>query len=245
MNLLALPPDGGFGLFSAAHLAVLCGIILLCAVCIIRLRRSSAATQRRAALLLSGTALLLEIIRVSVFCITGCMNIGLLPLHLCGLAVYLCVIFSWIPADWLGQTLYALCLPGACAALLFPDWSCYALSSFVSVTSFAIHTSVVLYILLQTACGAIRPRLRAIYKPIAFLCVVVPPIALFNRTFGTNYMFLQTPSAGSPLVLLYELAGERYIGYLLLYAIVIGIVMTAMLLPFSRRNKPHAKTGQL
>lgn len=244
MNLLALPPDGGFGLFSAAHLAVLGGIALLCAVYTIRFRHRCAAAQRRTARLLGGTVLLLELVRVAAFCITGCMNIGLLPLHLCGLAVYLCAIHSRMPADWLGQTLYALCLPGACAALLFPDWSRYALVSFVSLSSFAIHTLVVLYIILQTACGAIRPRLRAIYKPIAFLCIVVPPVALFNRRFGTNYMFLQTPSAGSPLVLLYHLADGSYAGYLVLYAAIIGIVMTAMLLPFARQNKSHDKTGQ-
>ena len=228
-----LPPDVGFSLFSAPHLCALAAIALLCFVCARRFRAAQAPARRHGTQALGLTIVVLDIVRTVVYHDMGCMNVYELPLHLCGMAVYLCAIHSLWKPDWLGQVLYALCLPGACSALLFPDWTMYPFFSFVSLHSFAAHGLIVLYIVLQTAGGTIRPRLSAVWKPVLFLCVVVPPVAWFDIRFQANYMFLQLPSPGSPLVFLAQLAGGSHAGYLVLFALVIFCVMVLMDVPFS------------
>lgn len=229
-----LPPQVGFSLYSPAHLATLVLLVCLCALCAKRFRASAAAVQQRVTRALGLLLLLWELLRTAVYWHIGFMGVGELPLHLCGLAVFLCFFHSLWSADWLGQVLYALCLPGTCAALLFPDWTMYPFFSFVSLHAFAAHGLLVLYIVMQTASGRIVPRLSALWKPVLFLCAVVPPVALFNRHFHTNYMFLSLPSPGSPLVALSEWAGGTRAGYLCLFAALIFAVMVLMELPFAR-----------
>ena len=233
----ALPPDVGFSLYSLPHIAALTAIVLLCVCGSLAYQRAGQAARQRGSRAIGITIVLLEILRTVVYHFMGGMTVYELPLHLCGMAVFLCAIHSLCKPDWLGQTLYALCLPGAWAALLFPDWVMYPFFSFVSLHSFAAHGLIVLYITLQTASGEIRPRLSAVWKPVLFLCAVVPPVLWFDRRFHANYMFLQRPSADSPLVFLSELAGGSYAGYLLLFAIAIFCVMVCMDLPFALRRK--------
>lgn len=120
------------------------------------------------------------------------------------------LLFSWRSWNWLGQVLYTLCLPGAAAALVFPDWTVYPQWSLMNINSFLVHGLLILFPVLQLAAGTIRPRLSAIWKPLLFLAVVTPPIWLFNRTWGTNYFFLNTASPNSPLALLLEVTGPAW-----------------------------------
>ena len=82
--------------------------------------------------------------------------------------------------------------------------------------------------------GSIRPRLSAIWKPILFLCFVIPPIYWFDLHFHANYMFLQLSSEGSPLLLLSQLAGGNTAGYLILFSIVVFGMMLSMDLLYLR-----------
>ena len=107
------------------------------------------------------------------------------------------LLFSWRSWNWLGQVLYTLCLPGAAAALVFPDWTVYPQWSLMNINSFLVHGLLILFGA-PAGGGTIRPRLSAIWKPLLFLAVVTPPIWLFNRTWGTNYFFLNTASPNSP-----------------------------------------------
>ncbi|MDO5784652.1 MAG: TIGR02206 family membrane protein [Eubacteriales bacterium] len=233
----ALPQGVGFSLYSLPHIAALAVIILSCIFCSIAYRRTGQVPRQHISHAIGITILLMEILRTVVYHFMGGMNLYELPLHLCGMAVFLCAVHSLWKPDWLGQVLYSLCLPGAWAALLFPDWAMYPFFSFVSLHSFAAHGLIVLYITLQTASGEIRPRLSAVWKPVLFLCIVVPPVMWFDRRFHANYMFLQLPSAGSPLVFLSELAGGSLVGYLFLFAVTIFCVMVIMDLPFAVRKR--------
>ncbi|MDO4175426.1 MAG: TIGR02206 family membrane protein [Eubacteriales bacterium] len=232
-----LPAGVGFSLYSAPHVCMLGAIVTLCLYGARRFRAASAMQQTHITHIFGVAILLVEIVHIFAYAFMGGMSIYELPLHLCGITVYLCALHSLWKPDWLGQVLYSLCLPGAWCALLFPDWVAYPFFSFASLHSFAAHGLLVLYITLQTASGAIRPRLSAIWKPVLFLCAVVPPVMWFDRRFDANYMFLQLPSAGSPLVFLSRLAGGSLPGYLLLFAVVIFCVMALMDLPFAIRAR--------
>jgi len=225
-------PDGlGFAQFGAAHLlwlALLSGLSILC------LRR---ARSRRACLILGWSILAMEIYRDIVLLFIGYHGIYELPLHLCSLAGFFCFLHALRPRDWMGQVLYTLCLPGALAALLFPDWTRYPAINFMTIHGFLFHGAVVLYIRLALARREIVPDIKKLWKPVVFLCILVPPVYLFNKIFHANYLFINVPSPGSPLVLLERLLGNP--GYLIGYAVLILLVMAGMdigYLIWSRKN---------
>lgn len=218
----------GFSLYGLPHLCTLAGIFLSCLIGARWYKRQPDSTRHSFSHALGLTIFLLDILRYVVYWRIGGLSIYELPLHLCGLAVYLCILHSIWKPDWLGQVLYTLCLPGACCALLFPDWTHYPFWSFVSLHSFLAHGLLVFYIVLQTASGEILPRLSAIWKPILFLCAVVPPIYWFNTQWHTNYMFLQLPSPDSPLELLACWAHGSHALYLVLFAGIIFLIMLGM-----------------
>ena len=178
---------------------------------------------------------LLIAVEKAVLALTGHLTVYSLPLHLCELAPFLYLLFSWRSWNWLGQVLYTLCLPGAAAALVFPDWTVYPQWSLMNINSFLVHGLLILFPVLQLAAGTIRPRLSAIWKPLLFLAVVTPPIWLFNRTWGTNYFFLNTASPNSPLALLLEVTGPAW--YLPAYALLAVAVMVVLLLPWHWRRE--------
>lgn len=225
-----LPANVGFSLYGPLHLGML-GIIVLCCVfgcrwfCHQSPKKQEIFTHRLGVLIL-----LTELARIGVYAAVDALSCYELPLHLCGIAVYLCAIHSMWKTDWLGQVLYALCLPGAWCALLFPDWVEYPFFGFFSLHSFLAHGLIVFYIHIQTSAGTIHPKLSAIWKPVLFLCVVVPPIYWFDRQFDANYMFLQLPAEGSPLLFLSRIAGGNRVKYLFLFVLVVLGMMTGMYL---------------
>ncbi|MCD8068784.1 MAG: YwaF family protein, partial [Lachnospiraceae bacterium] len=120
-------------------------------------------------------------------------------------------------------------IAGAALALLFPDWNMYPHWNYMNLTGFSIHTGLILFGVWQLLDGAVKPRMKAMWKPVAFLMVVVPPIYLIDRWLGTNYFFLMEGSLGSPLQLLQERLG---IWYIPAYAALALAVITIEYLPW-------------
>lgn len=205
-------PNGvGFVPFGWFHLGWLLTVAALCVVFLRYgtgwLAQRSVRVRKIATAAMAGS----EIFRLVILALGGNLNRGVLPLHLCSMAVWLCLLHAWFGWDWAGQTLYSLCLPGACAAMLFPDWTSYPPQNYFCLHSFAIHGAAVLYIVTQTAGGRIAPRVSAWYKPALFLGVVLPPVYVLDRIWNVNYCFLLGPSPGSPLELLGRLGKEWYL----------------------------------
>ncbi|MBR6352353.1 MAG: YwaF family protein, partial [Firmicutes bacterium] len=144
-------------------------------------------------------------------------------------------IHAYRDADWLGQTLYALCLPGTVAALVFPDWTYYPPIHFITIEGFLFHFGVVAYVVFQLISGRIRPSLRVLWKVLVFLAVAVPPIYFFNKHFHTNYFFVNVPSPGSPLEWFMQAFGDP--GWLLGYAALVLVIMLMMELLGGIRRK--------
>lgn len=230
-----LPKNVGFSIFGTAHLCwlggIVLGVILLTAVLV----HQPAYQQKRYSRILTLILCLLMVEEKIGLALMGHLTVESLPLHLCGLAPFLYLLFSWWDWDWLGQVIYTLCLPGALAALLFPDWTVYPQWSFMNLNGFVIHGLLIQFPILQLATRTIRPRLSAIWKPLVFLVVVVPPIWWFNRVYGTNYFFVNTASPHSPLSALLSLTGPTW--YLPAYALMAVIIMILLLLPWPRHKE--------
>lgn len=226
-----LPPDCGFPLFGGFHLTMLALIFALC-LNIGWISRSIPGLSGG----LSRCMALSELVRLLILAKIGHLTVNVLPLHLCSLAVWLCVIYAVRPVQWVGQVLYTLCLPGAIAALLFPDWTAYPPYSYFCLHAFAVHTAAVLFILLELQCGQIRPSWHLIYQPVLFLAVLVPILSGFNHIFHTNYLFLSEPSRGSPLVLFSRLPLGYHGSYLLGLVCLIVLMLWIWHLPLCHRS---------
>ena len=125
----------------------------------------------------------------------------------------------------IAMSLYALCLPGAILALLFPNWNAYPLIHFISLEAILFHLGIILYVTCLLTSHEIVPQMKKMWQVIVFLAVVVPPIYVFDKKYQVNYMFVNRPSGGSPLEWLAQWMGNP--GYLLGYA---GLILLCIFL---------------
>lgn len=228
------PEAEGFGLFSAVHGIYLAAAALSALLLCLFYRRSGAERRRRLRLMLASSALALELLRAVLLMISGNYTIGRLPLHLCAIAVYLSFFHALRGGRLTGQFLYAFCMPGALAALLFPDWSYYPGLHFMTVCSFALHILVFCTILMQVAGRDIRPDIKSLPQCLGIMLAIGLPVYVFDILTNTNYLFLNWPSPGSPLEL-FAFLGRP--GYLLGYIPLIAGVWIILYLPFVLKNK--------
>lgn len=252
----AFTDPNGFAIFSLPHIFML---ILIAAACVVvsyfyrRSYKKSIADQsaflngkpyRHPAALAVGIIIFAgDIFHYIYLAVSGMLDLYMLPLHLCGMSVYVVFIHCLCVKDSPGQLLYALFLPGGSCALLFPDWGYLPFFSYFSMRCFIMHGLVVMYIIMQTAAGVIRPKLSSIWKPVLFLCIISPLVLWLNSRIEANYMFLSFPANGSPLEFLYSLADGSHGMYLFYFGILAIVGMTIMYLPFAiyhavNKNRP-------
>lgn len=228
------PEAKGFGRFSAVHGAYLAAAVLCVLLLCILYRRASGKERRAVRLAVASAALGLELLRALLLMVSGYYTLGRLPLHLCGMAVYIGFYHALRGGRLTGQFLYAFCMPGAAAALLFPDWSYYPALHFMTVCSFALHMLLVCYTLMQAVGGDIRPETKCLPQCLGMMLGIAIPVYVFDVLTDTNYLFLNWPSAGSPLELFAFLGRPAY---LLGYIPLIALTWTLIFLPFLLKNK--------
>lgn len=225
------PHGNGFALFSPPHLLWLM-IFSLTALALCFFYRRGGASRRRGMEITAGALLLvLEAARVLMLTAEGQMSIGWLPLHYCGLSIFIEAWYAFRPRRsplW-GDILYATCMPGAFLALLTPDWTAYSPFGFLSCAGFLIHTLLVAFPLMLTVGGEIRPNARSLPKCLLFLAALALPMYFFDRATGMNFMFLSSPSPGSPLEWFAFLGSP---GYILGYLPLIAAAWLALYLPW-------------
>lgn len=227
-----IPAGDGFSLFGWQHLGVLAILSVYTVLSLRWMRRLPAQRLNRLLRILGGVMLGLEVLKDFILAYIGAFSVGYLPLHLCSLAMFVCLYYGAHPESKnCGQILYSVCFPGAMCALLFPDWTMLPILHFQSLHSFLYHTLLVQVSLAPVVTGRIRPGLRHVWKSMAFLMGTALPVGFLNQLLHTNYMFLGHPSAGSPLELLGNIPG-RY-GYLVGYALLVLLVELGMNLPWS------------
>lgn len=217
--------DEGFSLFSSEHFLWL-ALVLFCVFVLYRYiihHRDHAKIYMRC---IGDFLLFLIVLRILVVSLTGNMSVYELPLHLCSMAGVLCFFHARKNADWIGQVLYTLCLPGTVLALVFPNWTVYPAFHFITIQSFLFHGGIVLYVFSQLQLGEIRPDMTHVWKALLFLFIVVPVIYCFDIRFHTNFMFVRIPSAGSPLDWIAQYMGIP--GYLWGYAVLVLCIMVGM-----------------
>lgn len=236
-----IPAGHGFSCYHLPHLLWLCAIVLLCVGMARSYRRMNRPQRKKLLYGLVWGMLGLEIAKDIFLLATGQFHMTYLPLDLCGLSIFVEFAVVYCDSPLLLELVYSLSLPGACMALLFPDWNSLPLWNYMSLHSFLLHGLLILFPILLLSAGELRPNPKRL--PFCFTCIAAAciPIALINRQFGTNFFFLSRPSSGSPLVWFERIFGNHVIGFPVLMAgvwlILYGVPVLVRCL--RKRNKKH------
>ena len=235
-----IAPGLGWRHFGPFHLAVLAVFVLLGAVLCRGYRGMDADKRRRwrrtVALLLIAD----ELFKDFGLLYGGNFEIDYLPLHLCSINIFLIALHAWRRPKLLDTFLYFVCLPAACAALLFPTWTPLPPLNFMVFHSFTVHFLLALYPLALTLRGDMVPQPRAFPRCFALLVAMAVPIWFFNRAFGTNFMFLMRADEGNPLKL-FERFGSHLLGYPVLLAAVFAVMYLLLRVLRRRTAVPAGK----
>jgi hypothetical integral membrane protein (TIGR02206 family) len=221
----------GYPLFGAAHLLSVGITLIVVAVLVLVISKQEDARQRRFLKTLPLFMVFMEICKDSFLVSVHRFGIGYLPLHICSIGIFIFLLREWLPWEWakkvFGEIAFIIIMPASFAALLFADWTVYyPVLNFMNLYSYVWHGLLILYPVMLKVRGDVRPSIRNIGYVLGFLCVVVPPIYLFDKRFGCNYFFVNWPVAGSPLEYMASFMGNP--GYLLGYAGLTIAVILAM-----------------
>lgn len=166
----------------------------------------------------------MEVCKLTILLVNGTYTHDYLPLHLCSVSILLIAIHARRPGPILDNYLYGICIPGAMAAMLFPDWTMLPPVNYNNIHSFIIHILLVAYPVMVTVGGDLRPDWRKLPRCLLFTLCLAVPVYLFNLKFGTNFMFLMYAEPGNPLLIFEELWGHHLLGVPVLGTVFIGLM---------------------
>lgn len=218
--------DTGFPFWGRVHLYWLAGFALAAAVLLPLYRRMGTAGRRRVLLGLNLLLLLDELLKHALLFRIGEEGPDYLPCHLCSVGLFVCLWYAARPNVWAGELLWAVSLPGALIALLFPGWSVLPPESFLSIHSFTFHMLLCLIPLCLLVSGEVKPRAGRLWFCALFLLITALPAWLLDRRYGTNFYFLTYPGTGNPLTWFEERFGNP--GYQIGLPVCVGILWLGM-----------------
>lgn len=245
-----LPEGVGYEHFSMPHiltLAVVAALVFVIAVCFQRL---DAPQQRRILVAIPWAMVALECVKDGFLLSVGQFSVGYLPLHLCGLGALVFLLEAHARTRrW--QTVFSeiavtLILPGALAALLFPDWTeLYPVLNFMNLYGFTWHGLLLLYPILLIEAGRVHLSVRHIHYDLLFLLCTAVPVYCFDKAFRCNYMFLNWPPKGTPLAWIAGITGEEWYlaGYAVFAILVIGVIYLGVYVFIDRREAKAPRKG--
>jgi hypothetical protein len=135
--------------------------------------------------------------------------------------------------------LYALCIPGALAALLFPTWTKLPFWNFMHLHSFSVHVLLFVIPLMLTIGGDIKPDIKQIPKCLLLLLCMGLVAKGANLLWRTNFMFLESASEGNPLYIFEQKFGNHLIGLPVLAAAVLAVMYGPLTVLQKCRGRKH------
>ncbi len=223
-----LPEGVGYTTFGKVHIAWLICIaagIILCTVLFLHMKERG---QNRFLRTLAIIMIAMEVYREIVLIATGSWEFGLLPIHLCGQAIFLEALAVFFPNTFFKEITCVLCLPAAASALLFPDWLAYPTINFMNLHSFILHGILCMLPIMLLASRRCQPKIRRYWMTAVFLGADALVVHFVNVAMTMNFMFLEMPSTGSPFGGIYQTYG--YGVYLVVF---IGVVFGVVLLMYA------------
>lgn len=231
----------GFAMFDACHLTWLAGFAVFTVLCCLLYRRLGAVGRRRMRIAMAAAIVADEGLKMATLFIGGNFSVNYLPLHLCSINLFLIAWHAFRPSKTLDNYLYVACVPGALAALLFPNWTALPPTSLMHIHSFTFHMLLACYPLMLLVGGDIRPQVKTLPKVAVLLACLVAIAATANEIFGTNFMFLSYASRSNPLYWFEKHFGDHLWGYAVLVPLlVVGMYAPELLRLVKRRRRGFA-----
>lgn len=147
-----------------------------------------------------------------------------LPFELCSINLFIIGWHAWKPNRLTDNFLYTVCISGAAAALLFPSWTKLPGLNFMCIHSFTVHILLILYPIVLTAAGEIKPALKEVPKCLALLAGLAALALVLNLLWDTNFMFLMSVGKNNPLFWFKKNWGNHLLGFPVLIAAVIVVM---------------------
>lgn len=186
-----MTPESSFSLFGPAHLLAItliggAGVLLPLWV----RRRRSPATAERVARVLAALLVVQEFFRIWMDVrVYGSPWTERLPLHLCGVAIFLTAVVLVRKTYGLYEIVYFWGLGGTVQAILTPELH-HGFPHPLFVTFFLAHGLIIVGALYATLVFRLRPTYASIRRvflvTLAYAALVTP----LNLALGTNYLFL-------------------------------------------------------
>lgn len=239
----SIPEGVGFPIFGVVHWMWLSIFIVVTVFCCLWYPKLQPEGKERWKTWVVVLLVADELFKLSVLLIAKGYLWGYLPLHLCSINLFLILWYRFRPSALLGNFLYAVCIPGALAALLFPAWSSLPLANALHIHSFTAHILLALYPVVLTAAGEIQPDIRKLPLCVLLLLVLAALVYGVNRLLNTNFMFLMYAPFGNPLCWFERNWGNHLYGF----PVIAAGVFAAMYLPIilhNYRNK-HKKIPKI
>lgn len=187
-----LPAGIGTPNFSTAHVSFLVVSFLLIVTVIVIYRRLDEKVRQRMQRILIILAAILEVSRWIWAAFIGHYSVmEMLPLHLCSLSIWMEMAAVFTGKPLLKEFGYTLCMTGAFAALLTPDWSMYPFLSFQYLHSNVVHTLLIMVPAIWIWGDGFRPDFRRLPKCFLILILFAVPVFLINLALDSNYLFLR------------------------------------------------------
>lgn len=223
----------GFSHYDGVHLGWLAAFAVTVILCSLWYRKMSEKGRGILKKTLALAMIIMEGLKIGLLVLTDRFSWGYLPFHLCGINIFLIIAHAWKPSRLLDNFLYLVCIPGALAALLFPNWTALPVANIYHIHSSIIHILLVLYPLMQAVNGKLDLQMKMIPGVLGLLALMAIPIYGLNLLLGTNFMFLMRVDAGNPLALFEEMWGNHLYGF----PVIIAAVVVVMYAPIVYRQK--------
>ncbi len=217
-----------FSLFGPVHLTWLAIAVVIWTGGALLFRSLDKKGRRNMLLSLALFAFIYEIIINIAYIATGQWYYGVLPLHLCGINIFVILFYSLKPCGIIAEFLYAVCLPGALAALLTPSWTALPMLNFFHIHSEILHIVLVLFPILLLVDG-LRPNVRNLWKLFLMVLALCTPIYFLNFRLGTNFFFVHNDDGNALLVALGKIFPDYRLG---LFALI-AVLWLIMFLPWT------------
>ena len=231
------PPGIGMGSFSSGHIFWI--LLSFAALFFVTryYRRANEESRRRIKRNIVIAMFADEALKWFVTISTGQWTWAYLPLHLCSISMFVALLHYRTERPLAEEFLFAVSLPGAAMALLFPNWINLPFFNIMSMHSFSIHLLIVMYPCLLLA-GGFRPDIRHLPRLAAYLAIGAALAFLVNSLLGTNFFFMNGADEGNPLSILEKYVGPWYrLGFIVLAFLLWTILYGAVYLLDGRKTR--------
>lgn len=232
-----LDPDKAFPMFGSEHLFLLLTVGIVLHYALKGISKASPKRARRVIYICAVAEPLLELGHTVWLYQCGQTDwVKLLPLHLCAMQAIFIPLAVFSGKTLFRDFIFSTAVLGGLFGILFPAGvaGSYPLWHYQTLQTVALHSLLIFIPLALIAAGEYRPSVKRFPRVLLLFCVVALVAAVVDYQFGENYMFLNAPPEGTPLVWIFEHFGKGW--YLMITFCVLAGMSLLTYLPFAGKK---------